>query len=100
MEAYTVLMDCCVNFGSQTICATPSGRCCDKDFLPNTNYRAAHSSEYSPQPRIRHIFVAPACLKLDYKVHYNPYGSVCGFAYKVILGARCGLAVKALRRRR
>ena len=60
-------MVCCVNFGSQTICATPSGRCCDKDFLPNTNYRAAHSSEYSPQPRIRHIFAAPACLKLDYK---------------------------------
>ena len=57
-------MDCCVNFGSQTICATSSGRCCDKDFLPNTNY---HSSEYSPLPRIQHKLVAPACLKLDYK---------------------------------
>ena len=68
-DVYTVLrMDCCVNFGSR---ATPSGRCCDKDFLPNTNYRAAHSSEYSPQPRIRHIFVAPACLKLDYKQLYT-----------------------------
>ena len=30
-------MDCCVNFGSQTICTTPSARCCDKDFLSNTH---------------------------------------------------------------
>ena len=44
--SYAVLMDCCVNFGSQTIFATPRDRCRDKDFLPNTNYRAAHSSEY------------------------------------------------------
>ena len=29
--------DCCVNFGSQTICTTPSARCCDKDFLSNTD---------------------------------------------------------------
>ena len=27
------LMYCCVNFGSQTICTTPSTRCCDKDVL-------------------------------------------------------------------
>ena len=30
-----ILMDGCVNFGSQTICTTPSARCCDKDFLSN-----------------------------------------------------------------
>ena len=29
--------DCCVNFGSQTICTTPSARCYDKDFLSNTH---------------------------------------------------------------
>ena len=31
-ECTNVLMDCCVNFGSQT-----SARCCDKDFLSNTD---------------------------------------------------------------
>ena len=45
--------DCCVNFGSQTICTTPSARCYDKDFLSNGQPTA-------------HIFQAPACLKLDY----------------------------------
>ena len=36
---------------------TPSARCCDKDFLSNTDIG---------QPTAR-IFQAPGCLKLDYK---------------------------------
>ena len=55
--------DCCVNFGRQTIWTTPSARCCDKDFQSNTDIGAA----LSPQLRIQRIFLAPGCLKLDYK---------------------------------
>ena len=52
--------DCCVNFGSQTICTTPSSRCCDKDFLSNTHIG-------QPTAQNTRIFQAPDCLKLDYK---------------------------------
>ena len=42
--------DCCVNFGSQTICTTPSARCCDKDFLSNTHIGqpTAQNTAYIP----------------------------------------------------
>ena len=42
--------DCCVNFGSQTICTTPSARCCDKDFLSNTDIGqpTAQNTAYIP----------------------------------------------------
>ena len=36
--------DCCVNFGSQTICTTPSTRCCDKDFLSNSQPTAQNTA--------------------------------------------------------
>ena len=42
--------DCCVNFGSQTICTTPSARCYDKDFLSNTHIGqpTAQNTAYIP----------------------------------------------------
>ena len=42
--------DCCVNFGSQTICTTPSARCYDKDFLSNTHIGqpTARNTAYIP----------------------------------------------------
>ena len=49
-ECTNVLMDCCVNFGSQTICTTPSARCCEKDFLSNTDIGqpTAQNTAYIP----------------------------------------------------
>jgi hypothetical protein len=47
--------------GSQTICTTPSARCCDKDFLSNTDIG---------QPTTQNTVYIRAldCLKLDYKI--------------------------------
>ena len=69
----------CVNPSARTWCnvrggrydvrfTTLSARCCDKDFLSNTDIG---------QLRIQRIFQAPDCLKLDYKypyplTRYNP----------------------------
>ena len=39
--------DCCVNFGSQTICTTPSARCCDKDFT-HIGEPTAQNTAYIP----------------------------------------------------
>ena len=54
--------DCCVNFGSQTICTTPSARCPDKDFLSNTGFSQPQNTAY---------ILAQGCLKLDYKGYYT-----------------------------
>ena len=56
-------MDCCVNFGSQHYAL-------DVDAI---------GAALSPQLRIQRIFLAPGCLKLDYKVvdsmrgRYKPF---------------------------
>ena len=61
--------DCCVNFGSQTICTTPSARIVIRTSCPILIL-------VSPQLRIQRIFQAPDCLKLDYKIReahsYSP----------------------------
>ena len=43
LAVYCIYDDCCVNFGSQTICTTPSARCYDKDFLSNTHIGGLYS---------------------------------------------------------
>ena len=66
----TNVLNCYVNFGSQTICTTPSGRCCDKDFLSSSDIG-------QPQLRIQRIFQAPDCWKLDYKFWYLTRAKEC-----------------------